>query len=97
MNSQKAWATYVVLRLLFFVVPFAGVFWLTSSLSMPLIFAAVIAAVLAGLIAMSLSLLFLSRSRERAAESIYAWRHRDRTADDVIEDEVVDQASTRDQ
>lgn len=97
MKPQKAWATYIVLRLIFFIVPFVGLFWLSSSLSMPIIFAAALAAVLAGLIAMSLSLLFLSQSRESAAKSIYDWRHRERTADDVVEDEAVDQAATRDQ
>ena len=82
------------MRLLFFIVPFAALFILSTSLSIPLMFSAVIAAVFAALIAMSLSLLFLSKQREAAAQSVYEWRHRDRTADEVVEDEVLESSIT---
>lgn len=71
------------------MVPFALLFWVSSSLDMPVLVAAAIAAVIAALISMSLSLLLLSRQREAAAQSVYEWRNRDRTVDDVAEDEMV--------
>ncbi|WP_241488050.1 DUF4229 domain-containing protein [Leucobacter japonicus] len=81
-NTRSAWLVYIVLRLLFFAVPFAALYligiqpWL--------------AAVFAALIGVALSVIFLSRSRATASESIYDWRNRDRTADDIVEDEAVD-------
>lgn len=81
-NPRSAWFLYIVLRLLFFVVPFAvlmllGIWpWLS--------------AVFAGLIGVSLSVIFLAKPRATASESIYDWRNRDRTADDIVEDEAVD-------
>lgn len=75
---------YIALRLLFFVAPFAvlmllGIWpWLS--------------AVFAGLIGVSLSVIFLAKPRAVASESIYEWRNRDRTADDIVEDEAVDGA-----
>ncbi|WP_416445038.1 DUF4229 domain-containing protein [Leucobacter sp. HNU] len=82
MKSRSAWLVYIVLRLLFFVVPFAALmligwtWWLS--------------AIVATLAAVSLSVIFLNRQRSAASESIYAWRTRDRTEDDVVEDEAVD-------
>lgn len=81
-NPRTAWIVYTVLRLLFFAIPFALLFvlgiwpWL--------------AAVFAALIGVSLSIIFLSKPRATASESIYDWRTRDRTADDIVEDEAVD-------
>ena len=81
-NPRTAWIVYTVLRLLFFAIPFALLFvlgiwpWL--------------AAVFAALIGVSLSIIFLSKPRATASESIYDWRNRDRTADDIVEDEAVD-------
>lgn len=82
MKSRSAWLVYVVLRLVFFVVPFAALmligwtWWLS--------------AIVATLAAVSLSVIFLNRQRSAASESIYAWRTKERTEDDVIEDEAVD-------
>lgn len=81
-NPRTAWIVYTVLRLLFFAIPFALLYvlgiwpWL--------------AAVFAALIGVSLSIIFLSKPRATASESIYDWRTRDRTADDIVEDEAVD-------
>lgn len=88
-NPRSAWITYTVLRLLFFAVPFALVYLLGLSLRFSPMLSAIIAAVFAALISISLSLLLLSKPREVASESIYEWRHRDRTADDIAEDEAI--------
>lgn len=82
MNPRTAWIVYSALRLLFFAVPFAvlyaiGWHW-------------ILAAIVATLIAASLSIIFLSRQRETAAQSIQAWRDQGRTADDIVEDTAVD-------
>lgn len=82
MNTRSAWLVYVVLRLAFFAVPFAALmllnwpWWLS--------------AIVATLVAVSLSVIFLSKHRETAAAGVYNWRHRDRTPDDVVEDNAVD-------
>lgn len=89
-EQRKAWTTYIVLRLLFFVVPFAALYALGLALGFTMMMSGIIAAVLAALIGVSLSILLLSKPREEASESIYAWRNRDRTFDDVAEDAVLD-------
>lgn len=87
-NPRTAWIVYSVLRLLFFAIPFALLYvlgiwpWL--------------AAIFAALIGVSLSIIFLSRPRATASESIYDWRNRDRTADDIVEDEAVEEAEGTD-
>lgn len=84
-NPRTAWIVYTVLRLLFFAVPFAVLFLLGIWPWLSAIFAA--------LIGFSLSIIFLSRPRDTASESIYDWRNRDRTPDSVLEDDAVDAAS----
>lgn len=84
MKPRTAWIVYSALRLLFFAVPFAalsliGWHWL-------------LAAVVATLVAVSLSVIFLSKPRETAAQSIQAWRDQERTADDIVEDTAVEAA-----
>ena len=74
---------YIALRLLFFVVPFAVMLWV---LHWPWWLAAIVAT----FVALSLSVIFLSKPREVASESIYDWRMRDRTADDVFEDDAIE-------
>lgn len=84
MNQRTAWIVYSVLRLLFFAIPFAVLYligwqwWL--------------AAITATLIALALSVIFLYRPRSVASESVYDWRTRSRTHDDVAEDSVLDQS-----
>mgnify|MGYP001100716670 CR=1 FL=1 len=85
MKPSTAWIVYSALRLLFFAVPFAvlyfiGWHWLLS-------------AVVATLIAVSLSVIFLSKQRATAAQSIQTWRDQERTADDIVEDDAVEAAS----
>lgn len=89
-STRSAWTIYIVLRLLFFVVPFALVYWLGLQLQFSLALSGGVAAVLAALISMSLSIIFLARPRAQAAQSIVEWRNRDRTADDIAEDAVLD-------
>ncbi len=73
-----------MLRIVFFAVPFAVLFfigwpwWLALAIST--------------LIALALSVIFLSKQRSTASSSIYEWRMRERTADDIVEDEAVDAA-----
>lgn len=81
-NPRTAWIVYIVLRLLFFAVPFAVLYAIGLT--------PWVAAVFAALIGVALSVIFLARSRSTASESIYEWRNRDRTADDIVEDEAVD-------
>ncbi|WP_461640329.1 DUF4229 domain-containing protein [Leucobacter sp. BZR 635] len=95
-EQRKAWTTYIVLRLLFFVVPFAALYALGLALGFTMMMSGIIAAVLAALIGVSLSILLLSKPREEASESIYAWRNRDRTTDDIAEDAVLDGESEGD-
>lgn len=96
MNSRRAWIVYSVLRILFFAVPFALVYALGLSLQFSMMMSAVVAVVLAALIGFSLSLLFLSKSRNAASETIYDWRNRERTADDVEEDDAIAESSASD-
>ncbi|WP_336660350.1 DUF4229 domain-containing protein [Leucobacter sp. USHLN153] len=81
-NPRTAWIVYIVLRLLFFAVPFAILYLLGLQ--------PWLAAVFAALIGVALSVIFLARSRSAASQSIYDWRNRERTADDIVEDEAVD-------
>lgn len=85
-NPRTAWIVYSVLRLLFFAIPFALLYFLGIWPWLAAIFAA--------LIGVSLSIIFLSRPRATASESIYDWRTRDRTVDDIVEDEAVDGSGT---
>lgn len=78
MSTRTAWIVYIVLRLLFFAVPFAALYMIGWHWAL--------AAIVAALVSISLSVLFLSKPRETAAVSIHEWRHRDRTHDDIVED-----------
>ena len=85
MNTRKAWTVYIVWRLVFIAVPFAALmligwpWWL--------------AAITATLVAVSLSVVLLSKPREIAAESVYDWRHRGHTADNIAEDAEIGEAA----
>ncbi len=81
------------LRLLFFVVPFGIIYWLGLQLQFSLALSGGVAAVLAALISLSLSVIFLSRPRAEAAQSIVDWRNRDRTEDDIEEDSALDEGA----
>lgn len=83
-NPRTVWIVYTALRLLFFAVPFAVLYLLGIWPWLSAIFAA--------LIGFSLSIIFLSRPRDAASESIYEWRNRERTPDSIIEDEAADAA-----
>lgn len=91
-KTRNAWIVYTLLRLLFFAAPFALVYALGLALNLSTLISAIVAAIIAALIGVSLSVLLLSNQRRAASESIYAWRNRTRTADDIVEDEAVDAA-----
>jgi pilus assembly protein TadC len=86
MSGGKAWAVYILLRLGFFLVPFAVLVWLGTMMWFPIWLAAIFAA----LIGLSLSVLVLNKPRAEASETIYEWRERRRNADDIAEDDIVD-------
>lgn len=92
MRAGKIWAFYIALRLLFFAVPFGLLLWLGTVVWMPVWLAAIVAA----LIGFSLSLLLLSKPRDEASTSVYEWRQRRRTQDELEEDEIVDAANATD-
>jgi hypothetical protein len=97
-SSKQAWIWYTILRIVFFVVPFA-IFLLLfpQSMRQSLTWAVVIAAVGAGIASFALSLIFLSPLRERAAMGIVQWRAKKHVAkDDEAEDEVLDEAGATD-
>lgn len=71
-----------MLRLAFFAVPFALLYFIGWPWWVALIIAALAGA--------SLSVIFLHRPREAASESIYDWRNRDRTPDDIVEDDAIE-------
>ena len=83
-KTRSAWTIYIVLRLLFFAVPFGVLFAIGLK--------PWVAAVFAALIGVALSILLLSKPRATASESIYDWRNRDRTHDDIVEDDAIDAA-----
>ena len=86
MSGGKAWAIYILLRLGFFLVPFALLVWLGTMMWFPIWLAAIFAA----LIGLSLSMLVLNKPRSEASETIYDWRERRRSADDIAEDDIVE-------
>jgi len=81
-NTRNAWIVYSLLRIAFFAVPFAAL--------MLLGWAWWLSAIVATLVAVSLSVIFLSKPREAAAKSVYDWRNRDRTRDDIEEDDAIE-------
>ncbi len=82
MTARKTWVFYTVARLAFFIVPLI----IFNAISFELWFSAIIAT----LIAASLSVIFLRKSRDGASEAIYEWRTREKTVDDIAEDEILD-------
>lgn len=85
MSTRTAWIVYSLLRLAFFAIPFAALMLIGWKWWF--------AAIVATLVAFSLSLIFLSKPREMAAQGVYDWRNRDRTEDDIVEDAAVDGAA----
>ena len=87
--------SFILLRLVFFVVPFAIVLPLALSTGMDSFLAGTIAAVLASLIGLSLSFLVLGRRRQELADRLAAARAKPdkRNMDEALEDEVVDRSA----
>jgi hypothetical protein len=81
-NSRSAWLSYSLLRIAFFAVPFGVLYAIGWTWWLALI--------VATLISVALSVLILHKQRSRASESIYTWRTRAHTADDIAEDAVLD-------
>lgn len=70
--------------------PFAGLYALGLSLEFTMALSGAVAAIIAALVGVSLSILLLSKPREQASTSIHEWRHRDRTEDSIAEDAALD-------
>lgn len=85
-TSRKAWWLYSLLRIGMFAAAF-GVVWLLGARSW-------LAVVLAAIIALALSLLLLNDLRQRASDGLHEWRTRERTEDDIVEDDLIDGTST---
>lgn len=88
-STRTAWTVYTILRLVFFAVPFTVLYFALG-------WTWWLSAIIATIIAFSLSIIFLSRQRETASESIHDWRQRTRTADDIVEDDALDEVAARD-
>ncbi|MBT1018625.1 DUF4229 domain-containing protein [Canibacter sp. lx-72] len=92
MSAKKAWLLYTFYRLLFFAVPLALILLLLPrhmlvGLNWGIFFAVACSA----LISLSLSVLFLSKLRHRAAAGIAEWRSNSHTTDSGFEDSVMEQ------
>ena len=81
---MPAWVTYTGLRLLFFAVPLAAVYLLGGNLTL--------AAVVAAIIGLCLSVIFLGQQRTAAAGALEARSQRrpHRPADEDVEDGAID-------
>ncbi|MDH6235644.1 DUF4229 domain-containing protein [Cryobacterium sp. CG_9.6] len=85
MKSVPSWVSYSVYRVLLFAAPLA--------ILLALGIKGWIAAVIATIIGMSLSFIFLRKPRENVARDLYAARHRDKpviTEDAELEDAALD-------
>lgn len=82
MSARKAWWLYSTIRLGLFVVVFIIVWFLGGRWWL--------AAILAALISMAISIIALDPYRQRAAEGLQEWRDKKTTEDSEYEDEVVD-------
>ncbi len=93
-STGNPWVAYIVWRLVFFIVPFAVILPLALSTNMDPPLAGLISAVMASLLALSLSYLFLSRRRDAVAGALAearANRHK-KSVDEALEDDIVDGA-----
>ena len=91
---RKLWVGYVVWRLVFFIIPFAIILPIALATNMDPPLAGLIAAVMASLLGLSLSYVFLSRRREAVANALAsarANRHK-KNVDEAHEDDAVDRA-----
>ena len=91
MSGKRAWIIYTLLRLVFFVVPFAVILLLLPpEYRVGLSWGIVFAAGCAGLISLALSILFLSKLRAQAAGAVAQWRKSTHGTDDSdVEDAYV--------
>ena len=81
-SPRSARVSYGRLRPAFCAVPFGVLYALGWAWWLALL--------VATLVAVALSVLVLHKQRSAASESIYEWRNRDRTADDIAEDAAID-------
>lgn len=93
-QARNPWVSYVVWRLVFFLVPFAVILPLALSTNMDPPLAGLISAVMASLLGLSLSYLFLSRRRDAVAGALaHARANRGKkNVDESHEDSVIDQS-----
>lgn len=93
-ENRKPWVGYVVWRLIFFVVPFSIILPIALATNMEPPLAGLIAAVMASLLGLSLSFIFLSRRREAVADALASARanRHQKNVDEAHEDDAVDRA-----
>ena len=87
-----------MLRLVFFLVPFALLMWTLSRTFTMTMGVVTFAAVTSALVAFALSVIVLAPLRNRAASGIQSWRHRqhERNEDAEVEDAILDQSMESD-
>ena len=83
-NTRKAWWLYSIIRIAIFAVLFA-LLWMLFGYSFWWL-----AAILAAIISASISIIWLDPLRQRAAEGLQAWRNKQHTDDDLVEDAALD-------
>lgn len=86
-----------MLRLLFFAVPLTlFILFLPPHLMRGLSWGVFFSVTCSGLISLALSILFLSKLRDRAGEELQRWREQKRTSDDEFEDRAADHQASDD-
>lgn len=94
-SKTSPWVGFVVWRILFFVIPFAGLLPLALSTNMDPFLAGLISAAMASLLALALSFLVLSGRRQAVANQLAAARvaKHQKNVDESHEDDVLDASS----
>lgn len=83
MSTKTAWILYSFIRIGLFAASYLVV-WLLGGRWW-------LAAVIATLVSFALSVLLLDGLRSKASAGFAQWRQRDRTEDDIIEDDMIDE------
>lgn len=93
MSPARRVIVYSLIRVILFVIPFGIVMFLAVDSGVPVLAAAVIAALAAAVVAACLSFLFLRPQRDAVATTVYGWRHGDHhDEDNDIENEAIDRS-----
>ncbi len=79
---KNPWLIYLVLRL--------GTFALITTVLILLQFHPILAASIAAMLALTISLFFFGKQRDAASSKLYQWRNESKDADGEVEDELAD-------